>query len=192
MRLVRFPPSRVDTAVRQLPEPDLVVDPRPIGGWNSGYKFKVTVKGTTLTITRTDPPEDRDLAYKYGDVLTGWLDGISFRVYNVNEDRYSFESTRYIYHGLEHEEAPRDSTELIIKDGVETIQTRAFYNCKSLVKVTIPGSVKRIEKGAFQFCTSLCFIQLPPNLQYIGEDVFVAVRHWKPSSFRPQLERLVV
>ena len=160
MRIVRYPPSDEDTVVHQLPEPDMIVDPRII---EERYKFKVTVNGTTLTITRTDPPENRDRSWDYQK---------QFRVYNINEDRYSFESTHYIYHGLENERAPLDTTEVIIKDGVKRIRPGAFYQCRSLVKVTIPDSVKRIEQSAFYYCDSLRFIQLPPNLEYIGEAAF--------------------
>ena len=78
----------------------------------------------------------------------------------------------YLFHGLEDEEVPKDSTEVIIKDGVETIRNYAFSYCESLVKITIPDSVKTIGNCAFLKCTSLRFIQLPPNLQYIGLEAF--------------------
>ena len=170
MRLVCFPPwNTVNTAVQyRLREPDMVVDPRPIG-CEDLYKFKVTVNGTRLTINKTNQ--------KRG---SGWmfLPPIYFRVYKSNEHRYSFQSTKYLYHGLRNERAPLDTTEIIFKDGIETIRAyqafggSAFEFCKSLLKMTIPDSVKRIEGEAFCGCQSLQFIQLPPDLQYIGKDAF--------------------
>ena len=157
-----------DTAVYQLPELDMIVDPRP-NSWESQYKFEVTVNGTALTVMRIDPPEDRDLDY---DASTGWCDEIYFRVYLRNEFHYSFESTKYLYYGIPGERAPLDTTEVIVKDGAETIMGYAFNHRESLVKVTIPDTVTEIETGAFCACYSLRLIQLPPNLQRIGWDAF--------------------
>ena len=53
MILKLIPPSNEDTAVHQLPEPDMVVDPR-LSSLKECYKFGVTVKGTALKITKVD------------------------------------------------------------------------------------------------------------------------------------------
>eukprot|EP00957_Ditylum_brightwellii_P087038 6625245-Ditylum_brightwellii.AAC.1 len=52
MRLLCFPPSRVDTAVHQLPEPGMVVDSRPNSNYEKYFKLEVTANGTTMRIIR--------------------------------------------------------------------------------------------------------------------------------------------
>ena len=46
-------------------------------------------------------------------------------------------------------------SELIIPEGITTINTYAFYNCTGLSSVTIPGSVTSIGSDAFYGCTGL-------------------------------------
>ena len=91
-------PSQEDTAVDQLPEPNMVVDPRPNNWAVSNFKFKVTIDGMTMTVTRTDT--------KDGD--HGWWNRIKFQVYDQNEFWFSFLSSTYLLHGLEREMAPRE------------------------------------------------------------------------------------
>ena len=155
-----IPPSVEDTLVHELPEPDMVVNPRHIGDWPS--KFEVAVIGTELTLTRINRKEDE---------RPGW-NHIAFRVYSRNEFHYSFESTKYLYHGIKREQAHRGATEIVVKDGVETIRRWAFMDCYSLSKITIPNNVTSIEFLAFFRCHSLRSIELPPNLQHIGESAF--------------------
>ena len=46
-------------------------------------------------------------------------------------------------------------SELVIPDGVTSINSRAFFGCKSLTSVTVPASVKSIGEYAFNECTGL-------------------------------------
>ena len=93
-------------------------------------------------------------------------------MYKKNEFRYSFESSKYLFHGKKYEHPPKGTTEVVVKDGVKIIHEMAFCNRKSLVRVTLPNTVESIECYAFMNCTSLKSIQLPPNLQYIGVYAF--------------------
>ena len=161
MILRLFPASRVDTAVHQLPEDGMVVDPRPIS--RKEFKFVISVNGTALSITRIDRKE--------GEV-PGWDVTLIFRLYSRNEFHYSFESTKYLYHGLDGEKAPGDATEAIVKDGVESIRFYAFWGCFSLSKIIFPNSLTAIALGSFGRCLSLRSIQFPPNLQFIGVHAF--------------------
>ena len=120
-----------------------------------------------MTVTRINPPEDR----KEWDRKTGWGE-IAFRVYNQNESRYSFESTKYLFHGKKGESAPEGATEIVVKDGVKKIWHRIFDSCHALSKVTIPKSVTTIDYSAFRKCKALRRIQLPSNLQCIGQCAF--------------------
>ena len=97
---------------------------------------------------------------------------IRFRIYSRNEFRYSFDSLKYLYHGIYSERAPQDATEVIVEDGVEKIKKKAFFHCYSLTKIVIPNTITKISKSAFMYCESLRCIQLPPNLQLIGWNAF--------------------
>ncbi len=46
-------------------------------------------------------------------------------------------------------------TEVIIKDGVTSIGSHAFYDCTSLETITISDSVTSIGDGAFEYCTMI-------------------------------------
>ena len=48
--------------------------------------------------------------------------------------------------------------DLVIPNGVDTINNYAFYNCSSLTSVTIPNSVTVIGWGAFRDCSSITSI----------------------------------
>lgn len=59
-----------------------------------------------------------------------------------------------------------------IPDSVKTIGNSAFLYCSSLEEITIPDSVTSIGNSAFSYCTSLTTITLPPNITEIGFDTF--------------------
>ena len=157
-----IPPGPHDTAAAELPEPDMVVDPRHIYG-DSRFKFEAVVIGTTLTLTRIERSGDED---------PGWEYTMKFRIYSRNEFHYSFESTKYLYHGIRGERAPEDATEIIFKDGIKTIMEDAFHVCSSLSKITIPDTVTSIKHGVFAHCNALRYIYLPSNLRYIENLAF--------------------
>lgn len=157
MILKLFPQSRTKTAVYQLPYPGLIVDPRPTENENY-YKFKATVRGTILTLTRTDENK-------------GWMK-LRFRVYHEDEFFYPFTSDKYFFHGHEHERAPHNSKEVIFKHGIKIVPPLALHNCTSLVKVTLPNTITEIGASAFIRCTSLKSIRLPTNLEVIGNMAF--------------------
>jgi len=131
----------------QLEHANMVFDPRIIDTWMRGHKFRFSVKGRTLTITRTDQDE-------------GWDNDFYLRAYLPTEIIPEFASTVCTYHGLRGERAPKDTTKVIFHPSVTTIKEDAFRGCKSLVRVIIPGTVTRIEGAAFWGCYSLRFIRL--------------------------------
>ena len=55
---------------------------------------------------------------------------------------------------------------------VTSIGEEAFYNCRSLTSVTIPGSVTSIDKDAFCFCSSLTSVTIPGSVTSIGDYAF--------------------
>ena len=63
-------------------------------------------------------------------------------------------------------------TSVTIPDSVTSIGDSAFCNCKSLTSVTIPDSVTLIDNGAFSFCTSLTSVTIPDSVTSIDQDAF--------------------
>lgn len=64
------------------------------------------------------------------------------------------------------------SPNAVIPAGVIKISENAFYNCKSLVSVTLPDSVKRICKEAFCNCTNLKSVTLSSCIREIEWGTF--------------------
>ena len=63
-------------------------------------------------------------------------------------------------------------TEIILNEGLESINTYDFYECKKLTSIEIPGTVTIIEKDAFTNTSSLKKIVLKNGLKTIGEYAF--------------------
>ncbi|MCQ2435106.1 MAG: leucine-rich repeat domain-containing protein, partial [Oscillospiraceae bacterium] len=59
--------------------------------------------------------------------------------------------------------------ELIIPDGVETIDSMAFYKCSKLTALALPDSLKEIGENAFRACENLTTADIPCN---VGENAF--------------------
>ena len=62
-------------------------------------------------------------------------------------------------------------TDLVIPENVTIIKS-LFRNCTSLISVTIPEGVESIESGAFYGCTSLVSITIPSSLNAVSRDSF--------------------
>ena len=63
-------------------------------------------------------------------------------------------------------------TALTIPDSVTSINSGAFYNCRSLTSVTIPDSVTSIGGSAFNGCSSLTSVTIGNNVTSIGGGAF--------------------
>lgn len=59
--------------------------------------------------------------------------------------------------------------EVVIKEGVSTICSSAFWNCESLVKVKLPKSLTTIEAYVFECNHNLVDLVIPRNVTVIGE-----------------------
>ena len=64
-------------------------------------------------------------------------------------------------------------TALAIPEGVERINTSAFYGCTALSDVYLPDSLTVIEANAFAGCGSLTTFTIPKNVTSIGNGAFV-------------------
>ena len=88
--------------------------------------------------------------------------------YSVLDDG-TVEITRYKYNGnAEKVDIPAK----IDGKSVTSIGWNAFYDCKSLVSITIPNSVTSIGTRAFEDCTSLTSITIPNSVMSIGYSAF--------------------
>ena len=61
---------------------------------------------------------------------------------------------------------------IVIPNGVTSIEGYAFYNCDSLKSITIPDSVTFIGERAFDGCSSLKSITIPDSVTLIGYNAF--------------------
>lgn len=64
------------------------------------------------------------------------------------------------------------NTDVIIPEGVTSIDISAFFGCESLTSVTIPDSVTSIESLAFCQCKSLTSVTIPEGVTSIGGSAF--------------------
>ena len=62
--------------------------------------------------------------------------------------------------------------EVVISEGVETIEKSAFSGCTALTDIVIPDSVKSIGTYGFYECAALEEIKLPADLESIGDYMF--------------------
>ncbi len=62
--------------------------------------------------------------------------------------------------------------QLIVEEGVVSIDEDAFYRAYTLSQISLPDSLISIGENAFRECSSLQQIELPDQLQYIGPRAF--------------------
>ena len=83
----------------------------------------------------------------------------------------------------------KDLKEVIIENGIKSIEFNAFAGCENLEKVTIPDSVTKIEGGAFGGCTALSTVVGGKNVTYCdgiifgGSPFFKDSKNWQNGQF---------
>ena len=72
------------------------------------------------------------------------------------------------------EEAFRETaiTEVVIPEGVISVEDLAFSSCKGLTKATLPDSLAHLGNRAFAWCTVLTEVEIPDKLIDIGATPF--------------------
>ncbi len=66
---------------------------------------------------------------------------------------------------------PTSLTTVVITGG-QSIDARAFENCKNLTSVALPGSITSIGSSAFYNCIGLSIITIPDSVTSIGNNAF--------------------
>lgn len=154
---------------------------------------------------------------------------LSNRVTAINANCFYFLSTTSTLKSITFEEGSRLKSigrlsfgnaalqELILPEGLETIDFRAFYQNKSLVSVSLPGSLVSLGEdafynniqlksatfangtepltivaGAFEGCTALESVVLPQNLGAIGDGVFTKCTSLSSISINGTSEKFAV
>jgi hypothetical protein len=129
------------------------------------YKLVEVINNSSLNIT-AGSSDNGYVAYYAKEVHTG-----DSKI--VNKDGYLF----YTYAGINYLIAyVGNDTDLILPENYNgesyEIYNYAFYYCKGLTSVTIPGSVTSIGNSAFEFCTSLTSVTIPGSVTSIGDMAF--------------------
>ena len=65
-----------------------------------------------------------------------------------------------------------DFKSVTIPNSVTIIDDYAFYNCDGLKSLTIPNSVKTIGNATFAWCDNLATVAIPNSVTSLGESVF--------------------
>ena len=64
------------------------------------------------------------------------------------------------------------SEQCVIRDGILTIADDAFFDCNTLVNITMPRSIINIGMSSFEGCKKLSSIEIPETVKNIGKSAF--------------------
>ena len=113
-----------------------------------------------------------DKKFSYAKLMKKDKDLSKFFSKFLGRDFYEFDG-KWLYTG---EKVPSDVFDLItdvtVASGVEKINSKEFYLCKSLKSVKIQDGVKVIESKAFYGCSKLKTVVIPSTVERIGSSAF--------------------
>ena len=127
--------------------------------------FSVTIPNSVTSIGDGAFGDCNSLTSVHISDLSRWCD-ISFKVFSSNP--LSFAHHLYI--------DGKEITNLVIPNGVTTINSYAFYGCSGLTSITIPNSVTSIRDNAFGGCNGLTSLTIPNSVTDIGAYAFYDCR----------------
>lgn len=93
---------------------------------------------------------------------------------SIVKNRVKDDNKTYTVTGIGKEAFMQQSkiSSVVLPEGIKTIETRSFYNCKGLKEINLPVSLNTIENGVFCGCTNLKKIQMYNGVKTIGNGVF--------------------
>lgn len=80
--------------------------------------------------------------------------------------------------------------ELQVPDGVKTIGSAAFAECRSLRRADLPAGLRQIGSGAFSGCRDLGTLRIPDSVQVIGAAAFRGCCHPEEIVLPRKIEKL--
>ena len=134
-----------------------------ISEWETGIQW--ADKGYQIGVAITTNEETA--SGSCGEALTWSLNSAGDLTVSGTGDMASFTAT-----GAPWAEY-RDQVKLVIVgQGVTSIGSSAFQDCKNLETVSLPGSLTALGEAAFLRCGELTNVKLPASLKSVGEDCF--------------------
>ena len=70
------------------------------------------------------------------------------------------------------DDADPEAEEIVVSEGITTIDSSAFKKCQKLKNVTLPSTLTKISSYAFENCKALEKINIPGNVNFIGSYAF--------------------
>mmetsp|Transcript_4261 Transcript_4261/g.4874 ORF Transcript_4261/g.4874 Transcript_4261/m.4874 type:complete len:363 (+) Transcript_4261:62-1150(+) len=149
----------------ELPSPDIVIDPRPNNDGAGRWRFACTYEHHDDGFIKIARLTRIDNEFGYGP--------LEFRAYDSTMEVVPlFNTTIYVYFGVDGEKVPSDTTILHIHPSVKVIKKRAFSKRRKIQKCVMHDEVHTIESSAFEKCSSLMIIRLSRGLRHIGRWTF--------------------
>ena len=126
-------------------------------------KHKILLTGLMLLLGLTISAQDSGTC---GENLTWTLENGTLTISGTGE------MTNYDWNYAPWYSYRESITSISIADGVTSIGSYAFLDCRSLTSVTIPNNVTSIGGGAFHNCRSLTSVTIPNSVTSIGKGAF--------------------
>lgn len=80
--------------------------------------------------------------------------------------------------------------ELIIEEGITSIELASFYLFSALQKITFPDTLSQIKAGSFTRCNKLAEITLPKGVKIIGSEAFFECENLEVVNLNEGLETI--
>lgn len=159
-QLLRCPPGKKNS----ITVPDGVTIISAYAFYNCSYLNSITIP---QSVTRISAPDDSIATFRNCKNLTEII------VDDKNKEYYSIDGILYKNSFNFLEVCPEGKEgNIIIPEGILSINYSAFKNCSKLSSIQLPDSLNEIDGGAFFGCSSLKSIELPEGLRDMHRSVF--------------------
>ncbi len=142
--------------------------------WKDKYSSRIRTVIINSGVTSIEEEAFKDCTALNQVSIAGSVTGIGSHAFD-NTAWYKAQADGLIYLGkvaYKYKGTMPKDTMVVIKNGTKGIAGSAFYQCKTLKRITIPESVTRIGAGAFQYCEALTNFTIPNNVTSIAARLF--------------------